>query len=123
MKEGVWDERMRRDDARTLAVVFWMHGRGVFDGVDGALSQHGFLDAFVVFHRYSLDPGHDQLLLDSGSMGINVNRPVGFGREHRMRQRLGAYQSSRAYSPQPKHAREWAAAHCCLRDALAGRAR
>src|SRR6266852_2016340 len=100
---------MRRDDARALATVFWMDGRGVFDGVDGALGQHGVFDALVVFHRYSFDPGHDQLPLDSAFIGINESRPVGFGRRHGMYLRQRAYQFFWPHSAQPKYAREWAA--------------
>src|SRR6267154_4693625 len=104
---------MRCDDAGALAVVFWVPWCGVFDGVDGALGQHGFLDALIIFHRYSLDPGHDSAPLDSASIGINESRRVGFGRRHAMQQQR-AYQSSWVDLAQPKRAREWAAAHCYL---------
>src|SRR4029077_7780207 len=58
---------MRRDDAGALAVVFWMYGCGVFDGVDGALSQHGSFYALIIFHRHSFDPRHD-----SAPLGLSV---------------------------------------------------
>jgi hypothetical protein len=57
---------MGGDDARTLAVIFGMDRRGIFDGVSGALGQHGFLYALIVFHRDSLDPRHDSAPLGFG---------------------------------------------------------
>src|SRR5216683_6319682 len=59
MKESIGDQRVRRHDARALPVVFRMHRSCVLDGIDRALREHRFLDALIVLHRYSLDPGHE----------------------------------------------------------------
>src|SRR5258707_4441408 len=59
MKESIRDQRVRRHDARALPIVFRMHRRCVLNGIDRALREHRFLDALIVLHRHSLDPGHE----------------------------------------------------------------
>src|SRR5260370_39570854 len=58
MKEHIGEKSVAGDDAGGCAVIDGMDGRGVFDGVELALRFHGGLDAMVVIHGDSFDPGH-----------------------------------------------------------------
>src|SRR5258708_40280964 len=56
--ESIWNERVRADDALRKAIEYRRYGCGVLRRVELALLLDRFLDALVIVHPESFDPGH-----------------------------------------------------------------
>src|SRR5438876_801554 len=58
VKERFGNQRVARHNARSLAVVHGLDRRGILGGVEFSLGLDGVLNASVIFHSHSLNPGH-----------------------------------------------------------------
>jgi len=67
VKERFGNQRVARHNARSLAVVHGLDRRGILDGVEFSLGLDGVLNASVIFHSHSLNPGHFSSQSDQNS--------------------------------------------------------
>src|SRR5690348_2918467 len=134
MEEHIRKQRVRADDARFHSRENRRYRRGVFRGIEFALVLNGLLDALVLFHSNSLDPGHLLRLRDRRFKRIIVTRPrpllpprtlPWFRPWFRPALLCELQPPSSAYprSAPRKRARESLAAHCYHPDDSAGKPR